>query len=105
MRDDDEHGRADEIDPLYDEEDNVLCRRGLEYKTPQAYKKRQKQKKEIRTVVFDEQDFQDEADMNDPEWLAKLSRDQSRSCVRAAIAAAEEDERQARKYLYDTDSL
>ena len=96
---DDINGQADELDPLYDNEtDTELCRRGLEYKTPQAYKKRQKQKKEIRTVVFDEQDFQDEAGMNDPEWLAKLSRDQSRSCVTAAYHAAQEDERQARKY-------
>ena len=102
MSDDDEiyEGRADEIDPLYDEDENELCRRGLEYKTPRAYKHRQKQKKEIRTVVFDEQDFQEESGMDDPEWLAKLSYDQSESCVKAAIKVAVEDERQARIYLY-----
>lgn len=102
MSDDDEiyQGRADEIDPLYDGDDNELCRRGLEYKTPRAYKHRQKQKRDIRTVVFEEQDFQEESGMNDPEWLAKLSIDQSQSCVVAAIATAAEDERQARIFLH-----
>eukprot|EP00529_Nitzschia_sp_RCC80_P020156 CAMPEP_0113484444 /NCGR_PEP_ID=MMETSP0014_2-20120614/23964_1 /TAXON_ID=2857 /ORGANISM="Nitzschia sp." /LENGTH=418 /DNA_ID=CAMNT_0000378045 /DNA_START=84 /DNA_END=1340 /DNA_ORIENTATION=- /assembly_acc=CAM_ASM_000159 len=102
MSDDDEiyEGRADEIDPLYDEDENELCRRGLEYKTPRAYKHRQRQKKDIRTVVFDEQDFQEESGMNDPEWLAKLSYDQSESCVKTAVSVAVEDERQARIYLY-----
>eukprot|EP00529_Nitzschia_sp_RCC80_P020541 CAMPEP_0113455922 /NCGR_PEP_ID=MMETSP0014_2-20120614/8622_1 /TAXON_ID=2857 /ORGANISM="Nitzschia sp." /LENGTH=408 /DNA_ID=CAMNT_0000347361 /DNA_START=127 /DNA_END=1353 /DNA_ORIENTATION=+ /assembly_acc=CAM_ASM_000159 len=102
MSDDDEiyEGRADEIDPLYDEDENELCRRGLEYKTPRAYKHRQRQKKDIRTVVFDEQDFQEESGMNDPEWLAKLSYDQSESCAKTAVTVAVEDERQARIYLY-----
>ncbi|KAL3907795.1 MAG: hypothetical protein SGILL_008728 [Bacillariaceae sp.] len=93
--------KADEdaTDTLFDEEDNELCRRGLEYKTPRAYKQRQTQKKQVRAVVFDELDFQEEQGMDDPLWVAKLSRDQSRSCVDAAIEAAKEDERQARLYL------
>ena len=85
--------------PFLDDEDNELCRRGLEYKTPKAYKRRQKQKKDVRLVVFEELDFQEEQGMNDPLWVAKLSRDQSRSCVEAAIETAKEDERQARLYL------
>ena len=97
MKDDDDE--TDETHPLIDDDNNQLCRRGLEYKTPKAYKHRQKQKKEIRHVVFDELDFQEEQGMDDPEWLAKLSRDQSRSCVQAAIEVAREDERQARLYL------
>jgi hypothetical protein len=85
--------------PFFDDEDNELCRRGLEYKTPKAYKRRQKQKKDVRLVVFEELDFQEEQGMNDPLWVAKLSRDQSRPCVEAAIETAKEDERQARLYL------
>lgn len=95
--DDDEAEAADSV--LYDEDGEELCRRGLEYKTPKAYKRRQKQKKEVREVVFDELDFQEEQCMNDPLWLAKLSRDQSRSCVDAAIETARDDERQAKQYL------
>lgn len=95
---DDEDSR-DEDFPLFDNHGNELCRRGLEYKTPKAYKRRQKQKKDIRMVVFDELDFQEEQGMDDPLWLAKLSRDQSRSCVEAAIETAREDERQSRLYL------
>jgi hypothetical protein len=97
MKDDDDE--TDETHPLFDDDNIELCRRGLEYKTPKAYKHRQKQKKEIRHVVFDELDFQEEQGMDDPEWLAKLSRDQSRSCVQAAIEVAREDERHARLYL------
>jgi hypothetical protein len=89
----------DEDFPLFDEDGVELCRRGLEYKTPKAYKRRQKQKKDVRMVVFDELDFQQEQGMDDPLWLAKLSRDQSRACVEAAIQSAREDERQARSYL------
>jgi hypothetical protein len=97
MSDDD--NETDEAHPLFDEDENELCRRGLEYKTPLAYKKRQKQKKDMRNVIFEEQDYQEDQGLNDPEWLANLSRDQSRSCVAAAIEVAREDERQARLYL------
>ena len=97
MKDDEED--TDDTDTLFDEDGNELCRRGLEYKTPEAYKRRQKQKKDIRNIVFEEVDFQEEQGMNDPEWLAKLSRDQSRSCVEAAIQVARVDEKVARAYL------
>mmetsp|Transcript_868 Transcript_868/g.1364 ORF Transcript_868/g.1364 Transcript_868/m.1364 type:complete len:313 (-) Transcript_868:97-1035(-) len=95
----DNEDENDETHPLFDEENNELSRRGLEYKTPKAYKRRQKQKKDVRNVVFDELEFQEEQGMNDPMWLAKLSREQSRACVEAAIEAAQEDERVANQYL------
>lgn len=97
MKDDED--ATDEDSPLFDENGGELCRRGLEYKTPKAYKRRQKQKKDVRMVVFDELDFQEEQGMDDPLWLAKLSRDQSRACVEAAIETARVDERQAKQYL------
>ncbi|KAG7347427.1 hypothetical protein IV203_016132 [Nitzschia inconspicua] len=96
MKDDED--ATNEDFPLYDEDGEELCRRGLEYKTPKAYKRRQKQKKDVRMVVFDELDFQEEQGMDDPLWLAKLSRDQSKACVEAAIETAREDERQAKQY-------
>jgi hypothetical protein len=81
-------------------EDEGLCIRGLEYKTGTAYKTRQRNKLEIRKVVFEEQGFQSESGMeDDPEWIAKLSVDQSRSCVKAGIETARKDERDSRDYL------
>jgi hypothetical protein len=81
------------------EEEEGYCVRGLEYKTPDAYKERQHNKTEIRTVVFEEQDYQFENGMNDLSWIAKLSNDQSRSCVQAAIAVALQDATVAKEYL------
>jgi hypothetical protein len=96
---DDDEDKTDIDNPIFDDETSEqLCRRGLEYKTPNAYKHRQKQKREIRKVVLEEQEFQDEADMIDPEWLAKLCRDQSRSCVFKAILVAAKDAEEARLY-------
>jgi hypothetical protein len=37
--------------------------------------------------------------MKDPEWIAKLSMDQSCSCVEAGIETAKKDERDSRDYL------
>jgi hypothetical protein len=82
------------------DEDEGLCIRGLEYKTGTAYKTRQRNKLEIRKIVFEEQGFQSESGMeDDPEWIAKLSVDQSRSCVKAGIETARNDERDSRDYL------
>jgi hypothetical protein len=81
------------------DDDEEFCSRGLEYKTKEAYKERLRNKQEIRLAVLDEQEFQSENDMDDPEWIAKLSRDESRLCVKAAILAAKKDEQESREYL------
>lgn len=81
------------------EEEEGYCVRGLEYKTPDAYKERQQNKAEIRTIVFEEQDYQFENGMSDFSWIAKLSEDQSHSCVKAAIAVALQDAKVAKEYL------
>jgi hypothetical protein len=81
------------------DEDEELCIRGLEYKTGTAYKTRQRNKLEIRKVVFEEQSFQIGKGTKDAEWIAKLSTNQSRSCVEAAIETARKDERDSRDYL------
>jgi hypothetical protein len=86
---------------LLDDEALTLgrCSRGLEYKTKTAYKERQKNKIEIRNVIFEEQGFQRENGMEDRAYLAQLSREQSLSCVGAAIITAKRDELAARRYL------
>lgn len=85
---------------LVDEEEGFSAR-GLEYKTQAAYKARQRNKLEIRQVVFEEQQFQQEVGMPDPEWLARVSREQSRSCVEGALEMARRDEEAARAYQRD----
>jgi hypothetical protein len=80
-------------------EDEGLCVRGLEHKTGTSYKTRQRNKLEIRNVVFEEQEFQCDNGMDDPEWIAKLSMDQSRPCVEAGIETARKDERDSRDCL------
>jgi len=76
-----------------------FCSRGLEYKTTSFYQQRQTAKREIRTVVFEEQDFQREQGMTDTMWIAKLSEEQSRACVASAIELAQQDERDSCEYL------
>jgi len=93
----------DTLDIMSDNEDfldeeNQLCSRGLEYKTRRAYKVRQRSKLEIRKVVLEEQQFQQETGMSDPDWIARLSRDHSRGCVRGALLAAKKDENDALEY-------
>ena len=80
-------------------DDSEYCMRGLEYKTKGEYKKRQRNKIEVRMVVFDEQEFQTDNQMNDPEYIADLAYESSRGCVRAAIEIAKQDEEDARAYL------
>ena len=81
------------------EEEEGFCVRGLEYKTPDAYRERQHNKTEIRTIVFEEQDYQFENGKNDICFIAKLSEEQSRSCVKASIAVALQDAKEAKEYL------
>ena len=81
------------------EEEEGFCVRGLEYKTPDAYRERQHNKAEIRTIVFEEQDYQFENGKSDICWIAKLSEEQSRSCVKASIAVALQDAQEAKEYL------
>jgi hypothetical protein len=80
------------------EEEAGLCVRGLEYKTPVAYKERLHNKAEIRTIVFEEQEYQFDNGMSDLDWISKLSQDQSRACVNAAIAVALQDAKMAKEY-------
>jgi hypothetical protein len=86
-------------DAILDDDDEEYCFRGLEYKTKAAYKERRQNKLEVRHAVLDEQEFQIENELDDPEWIAKLSRDGSRPCVRAAILAAKKDEQGSRLFL------
>jgi hypothetical protein len=86
-------------DAILDDDDEEFCFRGLEYKTKEAYKERLRNKIEVRHGVLDEQEFQIENELDDPEWIAKLSRDGSRPCVRAAILAAKKDEQGSRLFL------
>jgi hypothetical protein len=87
------------LEEEYLEEDDDYCTRGLEYKTDQAYKERQKNKMDIRTLVIEEQEYQFLSEMNDPQWIAQLAQEQSRECIKIAITAAEKDERAAKEYL------
>eukprot|EP00934_Nitzschia_sp_Nitz4_P000043 Nitzschia sp. Nitz4//scaffold245_size28976//13484//14410//NITZ4_008072-RA/size28976-processed-gene-0.12-mRNA-1//1//CDS//3329543881//43//frame0 len=81
------------------DEDEGMCSRGLEYKVSAAYKERQRNKQEIRQAVFEEQQFQEEVGMPDAEWLARISREQSKSCVETALELAKLDEEAASLYL------
>jgi hypothetical protein len=69
-----------------------LCSRGLEYKVPSLYKERQRNKSEVRSAIFEEQDFQYENSMDDPDFIANVSKELSQGCVSAAIAAALDDQ-------------
>jgi hypothetical protein len=78
-----------------------LCSRGLEYKVPSLYKERQRNKSEVRSAIFEEQDFQYENDMDDPDYIANVSKELSQGCVSAAIAAALNDQLFACAYQRD----
>lgn len=80
-------------------EEEGWCSLGLEYKTAQNYKARQRNKVEVRQVVFEEQQFQRENEMPDPEWIARVSREQSRTCVEGALECARKVEQEANEYL------
>lgn len=77
------------------EDEDEYCFRGLEYKTKEASKKRQRNKLEVRQAVLDEQEYQKENGMNDPEWISMLSIDESRTCKRDALERARQDEKEA----------
>lgn len=80
-------------------EDEGMCPLGLEYKTAQNYRERQRNKREVRQVVFDEQEFQRENSLNEPEWISRVSREQSRSCTKNALDAARKVEEGILQYL------
>ena len=81
------------------DESEGYCSLGLEYKTTKNYKERQRNKMEVRQCVFDEQQFQKENELPDPEWIARVSREQSKSCVIGALEAAQLVEQEVVEYL------
>ena len=81
------------------DEDDGLCVLGLEYKTTANYKARQRNKLEVRQVVFEEQEFQQENEMPDPDWIARVSRERSQDCIAGALESAQKVESQIREYL------
>lgn len=81
------------------DEDEGFCTLGLEYKTKANYKARQRNKSEVRQVVFEEQTFQRENEMPDPDWIARVSREQSRICVEGACETARKVEEEIKEYL------
>ncbi len=81
------------------DEKEGFCTLGLEYKTKKNYRDRQRNKMEVRQVVFDEQQFQQENELPDPEWIARVSREQSRSCVEGALEIARVVEEEVTEYM------
>jgi hypothetical protein len=53
----------------------------------------------VRQVVFEEQQFQRENELPDPEWIARVSREQSQSCIQGALEIARKVEKDANTYL------
>lgn len=81
------------------DESEGYCTLGLEYKTTKNYRERQRNKMEVRQCVFDEQQFQKENELPDPEWIARVSREQSKSCVIGALETARLLEEEVVDYL------
>ena len=81
------------------DESEGYCSLGLEYKTTKNYKERQRNKMEVRQCVFDEQQFQRENELPDPEWIARVSREQSKTCVDGALETARLVEQEVVQYL------
>jgi hypothetical protein len=81
---------------FYDDDGIEYCWRGLELRYDGRQHARQKRKKKVRSVVFAEQDFHDVTGLeSDPIWLAALVQQQSKTCVRLALEAAELDAEEA----------
>jgi hypothetical protein len=83
------------------DEDQGMCALGLEYKTTEMYKARQRNKKQVRQVVLDEQEFQRDNGVIQPEWIARVSREQSQECIDSATKAARLIEQNIKPYLAD----
>ena len=81
------------------DEDDGLCSLGLEYKMEGNYKKRQRNKREVRQVVFDEQEFQRENERMEPAWIARVSIEHSKSCIEVAIATAKKVEEDIKTFI------
>ena len=80
-------------------DDMDYCSRGLEGKTPDGSKKRQKNKLRVRKALLEEQEIQREEGVYDPEYLAQVCRKYSREVVTAAHSQALRDERDIQEYL------
>jgi hypothetical protein len=81
------------------DEDEGMCSLGLEYKTAENYKSRQRNKRQVREVVFDEQEFQRENGLVEPEWIARVSMEQSTSSIQGALATAKAMQEDIMAYL------
>ena len=80
-------------------EDDGFCTLGLEYKTKESYKSRQRNKMEVRQVVFEEQEFQRENQMPDPDWIARVSMEQSYECIGGAREKARKVQEEINEFL------
>jgi hypothetical protein len=80
-------------------DDEDYCSRGLEGKTPAGSKRRQKNKMKVRKALLDEQDIQREEGVNDPEYLAQVSRKNSEDIIQQAHSQGLRDEQEALAYL------
>jgi hypothetical protein len=80
-------------------DDVDYCSRGLEGKTPAGSKQRQKNKLRVRKALLDEQEIQREEGIRDSEFLAEVSRKNSRDVCTQARNTAIRDEEAVRDYL------
>jgi hypothetical protein len=84
-------------------DDIDYCSRGLEEKTPDGSKKRQKNKMKVRKAVLEEQDIQRDEGAINPNLLGEVSRMCSKDAVLKAHQSGLRDERCIRNYIYGAD--
>lgn len=80
-------------------DDVDYCSRGLEGKTPDGSKRRQKNKLRVRKALLEEQEMQREEGVIDAEYLAQVSIKHSKEIVAEAHTVALMDERSIQDYL------
>lgn len=80
-------------------DDIDYCSRGLEGKTPEGSKRRQRNKLRVRQALLEEQEIQREEGVIDADYLGQLSVSLSREVTAEAHNTALQDERVAMEYL------
>jgi hypothetical protein len=70
---------------------DVVCFRGLEYKAGKCNRSRTRRKAAVRNNILDEQEFQRQMNIVNPDDMAKISSEYSAPSVKAAIEMAERD--------------
>ena len=84
----------------YDEDTNSHCTRGLEYRTKEGARFKQKVKLYAMLAVLDEQDRQRQAGVRDPESLSKAYRQESEKATSRAFVRGLKDELDIQEYLH-----